>query len=82
MPDDQRRLLLLEPRRLDVVGDHVVLVAVDEHGGHTHGRAVVYPVVRAAGVPGEVRRAAQEQRAQPEPVHEIQEALPAGLAAG
>src|SRR5829696_5967130 len=54
------RLLLAHPGRFDVVGEDIGLALREQDACYPHGNPAVHPVVRAARVPGEVRRMAQE----------------------
>ena len=69
------RLLLAHPRCLDVVCQDVGVIRGEKDAGHADGVAVVYPVVRAARVPGEVRRSAQEERPNAVFVHQLSQAI-------
>src|ERR687889_1665821 len=79
----QWRLLLAHPRCLDVVCQDVGVIHGEKDTGHADGVAVIYPVVRTARVPGEVRRTAQEKRTYAVTFHQFPQAavsrLPAHL---
>jgi hypothetical protein len=68
-------LLGAHPRRLDGARDHALSLGADQNVGHPLGGDVVHPAVAAAGVPGEVGRAAQDDGAQAPLLHHRSQAL-------
>jgi hypothetical protein len=83
VPDnlEARCLLLPDSGRLDVVREDVLAIEGEEDGGDAERVGVVYPVIGATRIPGEIGGPAHQQRSQPEPVHELAQRLAPGLEA-